>query len=182
MGIEQRRLFDRSRAAESALVDFSRDHRVMGRHSGVQALSCVLRAGRTGASTDHCAVMFNVDTKTGIIGEGLPTMQVDLRKALGCRWTAPLSFTSHPDNNRAYVGVHIPDFEQKLKPYIEAHEKLCPEVPVAGWDLALTKEAGPRLLAANLSCNFFKGSFDQQWYFDFIRQYFVYCEQKEKAM
>jgi len=153
--------------------------------SGVQALSCVLRAGRTGAATDHSAVMFNVDIKTGIIGEGLSNMhwyQVGLRKALGCRWTPPPNFTTHPDNNRKYVGVQIPDFEEKLKTCIEAHEMLCPEVPIAGWDLALTAEAGPRLLEANLSCNFFKGSFDEKWYFDFIRQYFVYCEQKEKAM
>merc|ERR1712113_940549 len=150
--------------------------------SGVQALSCVLRAGRSDAETDHSAVMFDVDKNTGVIGQGLANShwyQVGLRRAIGCRWTAPPSFTVHPDNNKTYVGIQIPDFQTKIKTCIEAHEKLCPEVPIAGWDLALTKETGPCLLEANLSCNFFKGSFDQTKYFKFIRDYFIFCERKE---
>jgi len=150
--------------------------------SGVRALSCVLRAGRTNAETDHSAVMFNVDMKTGVIGQGLSNMhwyQVGLWRALGCRWTPPPSFVRHPDNGKEYQGITIPDFKAKVQTCIEAHEKLCPEVPLAGWDLALTREAGPCLLEANLSCNFFKGSFDQAWYFDFIRRYYTFCESLE---
>jgi hypothetical protein len=77
------------------------------------------------------------------------------------------------------VGVKIPNFEQNIQEVIQPHEKLCPEVPLAGWDLALTKEVGPCLLEANLSCNFFKGSFDQQWYLEFIHDYFLFCETTE---
>lgn len=150
--------------------------------SGVTALSCVLRAGRNNADTDHSAVMFNVDTTTGIIGQGLANShwyQLGPRKAWNCRWTPPPSFTSHPDNGKSYLGIQIPDFEEKLKTCIEAHAKLCPEVPLAGWDLALTKEVGPCLLEANLSCNFFKGSFDQESYFKFIADYLLFCERTE---
>lgn len=153
--------------------------------SGVKALSCVLRAGRQNARTDHSAVMFNVDTKTGVIGQGLSNAhwyRIGLWNALRCPWTPPPSFIKHPDNGKTYEGIQIPDFQAKLQTCIEAHEKLCPEVPIAGWDLALTKEAGPCLLEANLSCNFFKGSFDQKWYFEFIKDYFIFCEQREKAM
>jgi hypothetical protein len=150
--------------------------------SGVKVLSCVLRAGRTNADTDHSCVMFNVDTSTGVIGQGLANShwyQCGLRKALRCPLTPPPSFTNHPDNGKCYVGVKIPNFEVHLKEVIQAHEKLCPEVPLAGWDLALTKEVGPCLLEANLSCNFFKGSFDQKWYLEFIRDYFLFCELTE---
>lgn len=150
--------------------------------SGVKALSCVLRAGRSGADTDHKCVMFNVDMNTGVIGQGLANShwyQLGLWKAMRCRLTPPPSFTTHPDNGKPYVGIKIPNFEENMMECIKAHEKLCPEVPLAGWDLALTKEVGPCLLEANLSCNFFKGSFDQEWYFNFINEYFLFCEQVE---
>jgi len=149
---------------------------------GVKALSCVLRAGRTNAETDHSCVMFNVDMETGIIGQGLANShwyQVGLRRALACPLTPPPSFTNHPDNGKSFVGVQIPNFAEHMKIIIEAHEKLCPEVPLAGWDLALTKEVGACLLEANLSCNFFKGSFDQQWYLNFMDEYFTFCEELE---
>jgi len=149
---------------------------------GVKVLSCVLRAGRANAKTDHSSVMFNVDVATGEIREGLSNAhwyKVGLRHMFTSPWRPPPGFTHHPDNRKCFTGVKIPDFAAKLQTCIDAHEKLCPEVPLSGWDLALTKEAGPCLLEANLSCNFFKGSFDQSWYFDFIREYFVFCETLE---
>mmetsp|Transcript_68540 Transcript_68540/g.164613 ORF Transcript_68540/g.164613 Transcript_68540/m.164613 type:complete len:418 (-) Transcript_68540:161-1414(-) len=149
---------------------------------GVKVLSCVLRAGRANAKTDHSSVMFNVDVATGEIREGLSNAhwyKVGVQNMLTSSWRPPPGFTHHPDNKKCFTGVKIPDFTAKLQTCIEAHEKLCPEVPLSGWDLALTKEAGPCLLEANLSCNFFKGSFDQDWYFNFIRQYFAYCESLE---
>ena len=39
---------------------------------------------------------------------------------------------------------------------------MLPDVPLAGWDVAITKEAGVCLLEVNLSCNFFRGTFDQR--------------------
>ena len=46
----------------------------------------------------------------------------------------------------------------------KAHLKLCPGVPLVGWDVAITEEAGICLLEANLSCNFFRASFDRAAY------------------
>ena len=43
----------------------------------------------------------------------------------------------------------------------DAHARMCPAVPLVGWDVALTTE-GTCLLEANLSCNFFRASFDKQ--------------------
>lgn len=152
--------------------------------SGVKVLSCVLRAGRTNAMTDHSCVMFNVDVRTGVIGTGLANShwyQVGLRRALSCRWSPPPPFSSHPDNGKVYTGLEIPDFQQHVQACVEAHEKLCPAVPLSGWDLALTEEAGACLLEANLSCNFFRGSFDQQWYLRFMNEYLCYCEAEELA-
>jgi len=37
-------------------------------------------------------------------------------------------------------------------------------VPLVGWDVALTSEEGIVLLEANLSCNFFRASFDEDQY------------------
>jgi hypothetical protein len=48
--------------------------------------------------------------------------------------------------------------------------KLCPDVPFVGWDVVLS--ADPKvpvcLLEVNLSCNFFRGTFDKKAYLDFI--------------
>lgn len=36
----------------------------------IEALSCVFRAGRQGAATDHSSILFDVDIGTGVIQEG----------------------------------------------------------------------------------------------------------------
>lgn len=41
-----------------------------------------------------------------------------------------------------------------------AHYLMLPDVPFVGWDVALT-DKGIYLLEVNLSCNFFRGSFDK---------------------
>ena len=46
----------------------------------------------------------------------------------------------------------------------QSHLKMCPDVPFAGWDVVFS--ADPKvpvcLLEVNLSCNFFRGSFDKK--------------------
>ena len=46
----------------------------------------------------------------------------------------------------------------------DSHMKMCPDVPLAGWDVVFS--ADPKvpicLLEVNLSCNFFRGSFDKK--------------------
>jgi hypothetical protein len=56
-----------------------------------------------------------------------------------------------------------------------SHLKLCPDVPLVGWDVVLS--ADPKLpvclLEVNLSCNFFRGSFDKKVYLDFLEDMIV---------
>ena len=57
----------------------------------IEAISCVFRAGRKGAATDHDSILFDVDVKTGKIGRGTTNMQwyrLGLRNCLigGVRW------------------------------------------------------------------------------------------------
>jgi len=51
------------------------------------------------------------------------------------------------------------------------------EVPLAGWDVAFTSE-GIFLLEANLSCNFFKGTFDRVAYIDLVDAYWQQLDPK----
>lgn len=49
----------------------------------VTALSCVFRAGRKGASTDHDSILFDVDVKTGKIRGGTTNGKHSLRESVG---------------------------------------------------------------------------------------------------
>ena len=49
-----------------AAVDMSKP----AKQNDVTALSCVFRAGRAGAATDHDSILFDVDVKTGLIRGG----------------------------------------------------------------------------------------------------------------
>lgn len=52
---------------------------------------------------------------------------------------------------------------------------MMPEVPIVGWDVAFTTK-GIFLLEVNLSCNFFRGSFDLPRYIDLIDRYWLQLE------
>ena len=54
--------------------------------------------------------------------------------------------------------------------FIRSHAKMCPDVPFVGWDVVLSSDKKCKicLLEVNLSCNFFRGSFDKDVYYDFI--------------
>ena len=65
----------------------------------------------------------------------------------------------------------------------DAHAKLLPKVPLAGWDVVLSKDHGACLLEVNLSCNFFRGTFDEVKYVHFMENYYKFCEdQADKIM
>jgi hypothetical protein len=59
--------------------------------------------------------------------------------------------------------------------------RLVPDVPLVGWDVALTPQ-GVSLLEINISCNFFNGSYDRQGYTAFVRDYLVALEQQEEPV
>jgi len=154
-----------------------------GAEDTVQCLSCVFRAGRAGAMTDHESILFDVDTTTGKLKKGTTNAhwyELGLNKVLTTPWTSTHDFTSHPDTGAKITGETIPDMPGMLKLVENAHSKLAPGVPLIGWDVALTTK-GTFLLEGNFSCNFFRGYFDQDLYFRFVEDYFLDLEQQENA-
>lgn len=152
---------------------------------GVEAISCVFRAGRRGAATDHDSILFDVDVKTGTIGRGTTNMQWYKLGPRSCcllggsvRWAPPPDILDHPDcPGKRVTGAIVPGFQERVAALAtEAHRKLLPTVPLAGWDVVLSKDHGACLLEANLSCNFFRGSFDEDRYVQFIHDYFADCD------
>jgi len=149
--------------------------------SDVQALSCVFRAGRAGAITDHVAIFFDVDMKTGVIQKGTTNAhwyQLGLSTIFETPWLSSHTIVEHPDTGRAVAGETIPNMNAIVDLVRSAHHRMAPRVPMIGWDVALTQEAGMCLLEGNLSCNFFRGTFDQPAYFSFIEEYFVSLEDR----
>jgi len=143
----------------------------------IQALSCVFRAGREGAKTDHDSILFDVDIKTGTIRYGttsahwykLGTSILNTSTSLRSNGQ---EHTTHPDaQDITITDKVIPDMASILKLVEDCHFKMCPDVPFVGWDVVLsTNESVPVcLLEVNLSCNFFRGSFDKKVYLEFCR-------------
>ena len=137
--------------------------------SQVTALSCVFRAGRQGAATDHDSILFDVDVNTGLIKGGTTNAhwyRLGLREILPgrCPWRSHHNYQSHPDGDIAVSGNYVPEIRSMLALVEQSHFKMCPDVPFAGWDVVLS--ADPKvpicLLEVNLSCNFFRGSFDKK--------------------
>jgi hypothetical protein len=137
----------------------------------VTALSCVFRAGRQGAATDHDCILFDVDVKTGLINGGTTNRHwyhLGLHEMLPgrCPWRSYDSkrTLTHPDGDIPVSGNTVPDIANLLTLVEKSHLDMCPRVPFAGWDVVLSTD--PRvpvcLLEVNLSCNFFRGSFDKK--------------------
>eukprot|EP00401_Gymnodinium_catenatum_P027258 CAMPEP_0117495406 /NCGR_PEP_ID=MMETSP0784-20121206/20114_1 /TAXON_ID=39447 /ORGANISM="" /LENGTH=471 /DNA_ID=CAMNT_0005290323 /DNA_START=54 /DNA_END=1470 /DNA_ORIENTATION=+ len=154
-----------------------------------EAIACVFRAGRAGAATDHSAVLFDVDIASGHIKRGTRNAQwyvLGPQAWRSCPWGPPRDEINHPDGDGkggsvVVAGAVVPNWEKIKKVVADAHDKMLPRVPLCGWDVCLTKEHGVCLLEANLSCNFFRGSFDQPKYFSFIDQYHRFCEKQDAA-
>jgi hypothetical protein len=135
----------------------------------ITALSCVFRAGRQGAATDHDSILFNVDVKTGLILGGTTNAhwyRLGLHEALPgrCPWRSHHNYQTHPDGNIAVSGNYVPNIAELLELVEVSHLKMCPDVPFCGWDVVLSSDPQVPvcLLEVNLSCNFFRGSFDKK--------------------
>mmetsp|Transcript_151 Transcript_151/g.602 ORF Transcript_151/g.602 Transcript_151/m.602 type:complete len:242 (-) Transcript_151:352-1077(-) len=146
----------------------------------VQVLSACFRAGREGAATDHSCIMFDVDLTRGVIGKGTSNAhwyQLGLTRAWRAPWVTQGHTTeAHPDTGTAIAAERVPDFDRMVQLVRRAHRRLLPGVPLIGWDVALTEEAGMCLLEANLSCNFFRASFEQAAYFSFVEDVLAHLE------
>jgi hypothetical protein len=149
----------------------------------ITALSCVFRAGRAGARTDHVSILFDVDVTNGVVLGGTTNEHWYNLNLLSClnpfTWTMWRSedhaVTHHPDGNIPITGEVVPNIREMLHLVEMSHLKLCPDVPLVGWDVVLS--ADPKLpvclLEVNLSCNFFRGSFDKRVYLDFLEDMIV---------
>jgi len=154
----------------------------------VTALSCVFRAGRANAATDHDSILFDVNVKTGEIGRGTTNAhwyRLGLHQALPsqCPWRSTHHLTKHPDGSAGVAeitGNRVPDISGILALAEKSHWDLCPRVPFAGWDVVLSTDSKLPLclLEVNLSCNFFRGSFDKKVYFDFIEDALVKLQEQ----
>eukprot|EP00397_Hematodinium_sp_SG-2012_P051755 GEMP01060829.1.p1 GENE.GEMP01060829.1~~GEMP01060829.1.p1 ORF type:complete len:412 (+),score=88.67 GEMP01060829.1:60-1295(+) len=154
----------------------------------IVALSCVFRAGRANAETDHRCIMF--DCPKGVLASGTTNAHwycLGARKTLQCaRWFSEgHEFDAHPDSGKKLKDASLGDrYAKMLALCTDAHRRLLSDVPLAGWDVALTgdlHESGEEkmiLLEVNLSCNFFRGSFDQEKYFQLVNEYFIYLDGK----
>mmetsp|Transcript_3292 Transcript_3292/g.7236 ORF Transcript_3292/g.7236 Transcript_3292/m.7236 type:complete len:447 (-) Transcript_3292:763-2103(-) len=148
----------------------------------ITALSCVFRAGRQGAATDHDSILFDVDVETGLIKGGTTNAhwyRLGLLQTLPgrCPWRSADTerYQTHPDGDIPVSGNSVPDIKGMLKLVEESHMKMCPDVPLAGWDVVFSADSKVPicLLEVNLSCNFFRGSFDKKVYLDFVDESFA---------
>eukprot|EP00055_Hartaetosiga_balthica_P014807 m.83507 g.83507 ORF g.83507 m.83507 type:complete len:517 (+) comp8691_c2_seq1:230-1780(+) len=152
--------------------------------SKVNALSCVWRAGRENAETDHSSILFDVDLATGKIGDGTTNAHWYQLGPHGnlFKYTPSPSFSSHPDSLQHISGGTIPNIKEIKELVCKAHAKMLPDVPLCGWDVALTKEYGMCLLEVNISCNFFNGSFNKENYFSYVNKFYSELDPHLKAL
>jgi hypothetical protein len=152
----------------------------------ITPLCSVFRAGRAGAATDHQSILYDVDHTTSKIRSGAVNAhwyKLGLRHFNLFNTTADqnshasTTFDVHPDSGVSMVGAEVASVPEMFEICRNAHFKLLPDVPIAGWDVAITTE-GMYLLEANLSCNFFLGSFDQERYLSFVNDCFAFADER----
>eukprot|EP00948_MAST-09A_sp_MAST-9A-sp1_P002576 g2576.t1 len=149
----------------------------------IEALSCVFRAGRKGASTDHNAIPFDVDIRNSIFGLGRSNMHWYQTNPF-----SPMSrpydnrtWRAHPDTGRELTDLKVLDLKAILSCAVTAHKNLCPTVPIVGWDVVHTSHSIKIcLLEANMSCNFFLGTFSRKKYFRFVHEHFLRLSSQKK--
>ncbi len=151
----------------------------------VEALSVVFRAGRKGAETDHDSILFDVHPETGLILGGTTNKnwyQLGPGAWLTCPWRSgdpEHTVHVHPDNPSVPVAGIKVDVDKLRRVAENAHFKTCVDVPMAGWDVVLSDdvEGGVCLLEVNLSCNFFRGTFDERKWMNFLEDVTVRVEE-----
>ena len=118
------------------------------------------------------SILFDVDIQTGKIQYGTTNAHWYKLYNFTSPWrSTSKEYTSHPDAPIQLKDKTIPNFPQILKLVEDCHYKMCPDVPFVGWDVVLSTNTNVPvcLLEVNLSCNFFRGSFDKEVYLGFCR-------------
>lgn len=111
-----------------------------GATKDIECLSCVFRAGREGAATDHDSILFDVDTETGTIRKGTTNAHwYKLGTITGAWRSYSDEYTHHPDGTEdadiPVTGATVPNIRSLLDLVEDSHRKLCPNVPMCGWDV-----------------------------------------------
>lgn len=128
-------------------------------------LLCVWRAGHNNAETDHKNTLYSVNLATGIIENKI--INDFCYKSYSKK---NIIKRSRSRKKRAHIiGSKIQEIDKMNKLVTRAHKILLPNVPIAGWDIALTKEHGMILLEVNLGCNLHSNKFDKEYYVNFIK-------------
>ncbi|GAB5362490.1 hypothetical protein AAMO2058_000801400 [Amorphochlora amoebiformis] len=139
----------------------------------IKTLTTVFRAGRSGAATDHTSILFDVDQCTGEVKTGNVNNHwycLGPKAIFTTPWTQDVKYLKHPDSNLPVTGMIIGEIEEIRTLAENAHRTLAPGVPLVGWDVAVT-DKGILLLEGNFSCNFFMGTVDYDWYYNFCDEY-----------
>ena len=200
------------------------------RRADVSSLSCVFRAGRINALTDHDSIQFDVDRETQTLKGGTTNKNwynIGLKHVLpgGGHWrsgdeghkvevhpdcveeaaaaaaaaaaeeaAAPAATPSKsrggasrkaaaaaaaPRPRGTVAGTVIPDLESMFDLVELGHMQLMPDVPIVGWDVVLSDDADlpTCILEVNLSCNFFRGTFDKDEYYQFLGECFEHLDE-----
>ncbi len=142
-----------------------------------KSLSAVLRAGFSNEKTDHKSILFNINLKTGVIEYGKKNdnwYKIGFKNLCNSNNILKnIYFKKHTETNKLVTTKEIPDFLKITNICEQVHKKLLPDIPIAGWDIALTEEIGICLVEVNLSCNLFCAEFDKKFYNKFLYNWFT---------
>lgn len=137
-------------------------------NNDIQTISSCFRAGTSCSITDHDCICFNIDLNTGILKQGKSN-----NKWYKNRCNLPdIIYNKHPETQKLVSGIEIPNWNQIKEKTCQLHKKMSNEIPIIGWDIALTND-GFKYLEANYSCNFFNINFNTHIYFKILNLYFT---------
>jgi len=149
-----------------------------------QELSVVFRAGREGALTDHDSILFPVSPSSGLLLPGTTNKNwYSTYSPFTPLRSNDVKLSRHPDTGNEVSGRRIEEIDRIVKVCKDAHFKALPRVPIVGWDVVLCSEedvpGGICLLEVNLSCNFFRGVFDEDKWWRFVKEVIVEMEGRD---
>jgi hypothetical protein len=95
----------------------------------------VFRAGRIRQQTDHNAIFYNIDFNTHRLSSGSTNRhwyQTGLKSFDTKSMWLNQNYTIHPDSHEQIEGIKWPNVNEMIECVCQAHEKLCPDVPIIG--------------------------------------------------
>ncbi|KAF6251978.1 hypothetical protein COO60DRAFT_1628722 [Scenedesmus sp. NREL 46B-D3] len=126
---------------------------------------------------------FGVDLHTGKLSPGVTAnhwYRLGLQGLGRVDAAAAHKWQSHPDTGKQVAGCVVPGMADVLDAVTAAHAAAAPDLPLVGWDVALTPE-GVFILEVNLSCNLFNGALDSASYYRLLWHYFHRLSDVERS-